>query len=178
MPKKRRSLSNKNSPRAYKASFWYKKFCSKEHGFKPGKILCNLFGKSLGTKASLVVLAIFFSIGLVLGGALLSPTGLIATSSYTVTSVISDENIGPTYGFFLVPNGRVAYEVAGRASRATGWGIYKATIKNNRPALVSYVPVYHTSYGLNRVLHLSQGAYIVMVDGSKGASVVVEYKLK
>ncbi len=144
-----------------------------------GKKGFNRFlNKPLGTRASLAVLVAVFSIGLVFGGAFISPTGLVVESTYTASSVITDERLGPTYGFFQVPAGKAAYDVAGHASKATGWGIYKSAIKDGRPSLVSYNPVYHTSFGLNRKLLLNTGSYILMVDGSKGASAVIEYKLR
>ncbi len=134
--------------------------------------------KPLGTRASFVVLAVVFVVGLAFGGLFIAPTGFLAAETFTVTSIIMDEAAGPTYGFFQVPSGKVAYDLTGSAKKATGWGIYKATLDGGRPALASLTPVYHTSYGLNRVLQLSSGAYILLVDGSRGANVLVEYKLK
>lgn len=142
------------------------------------KVVSRFFNKQLSTRASLVVLVLVFCMGLVLGGAFISPTGLVTESTYTASSVITDVRLGPTYGFFQVPDGKAAYDVAGYASKATGWGIYKATVKDGRPSLVSYDPVYHTSFGLNRRLQLNKGSYILMVDGSQGASAVIEYKLR
>lgn len=145
---------------------------------RKAKSATRFLHKPLGTGASFAVLAAVFAFGLAFGGVFISPTGFLAAETFTVTSIIMDETVGPTYGFFQVPSGKVAYDLRGSAKKATGWGIYKATLEGGRPVLASLTPVYHTSYGLNRVLQLNSGAYIVLADGSRGANVVVEYKLK
>src|SRR3989338_5778955 len=84
--------------------------------------------KPLTTGASLAVLAVVFAVGLVFGGVFVAPTGFMAAETFTVTSIIMDETAGPTYGFFQVPSGKVAYDLTGSAKKATGWGIYRATL--------------------------------------------------
>lgn len=94
----------------------------------------------------------------------------------SVKSIVTPS--GNDMGYFEVPVGKVAKEFSESVSKQTvSWGIYKARLVEGRPVVVSYDPVYHSSYGSSSKVILYAGQYVVMAHGGVGAKVTVYYDL-
>ena len=99
-------------------------------------------------------------------------TGAITSVKSVVTPA------GNEMGYFEVPVGKVAKEFSESVSRQTAsWGIYKARLVDGKPVVISYDPVYHTSYGSSSKIILYAGQYVVMAHGGVGSKVTVYYDL-
>jgi hypothetical protein len=119
----------------------------------------------------IVVAAISFFVG----SLFTSNTGALTS----VQSSITDSDLGPSKGYFEVPEKRIAKDFSSVISRATkGWGIYPVELVMRVPVPTTYSPVYHTAYGDLSNLKLLPGKYAVMVDGWEGAETTVYYTVE